>query len=55
MFTGDIRVVGSLGDYVLSASGALSSQVTNAGDEFKEVALATGKKSYTGAKLVKNQ
>ena len=40
--SGDISVVGALGDFVVAGSGSLASRVTDAAREFRGASFATG-------------
>lgn len=48
VFTGDIKIVGALGDHLISGTGALANSITNAGEEFRGVSFATGKHRFEG-------
>lgn len=41
--SGDVGVVGALGDYMIAGAGALDSEVTPADTEHRGVSFATGK------------
>lgn len=40
---GDIQMVAALGDSLVSAQGALSTGISNAGENYRGVSFATGK------------
>ena len=46
--SGDVSVVGALGDFVAAGSGSLASRITDAGREFRGASFATGEPRCIG-------
>ncbi len=45
--TGDIRVVGAMGDFMVAGTGALAEELSESGTDFRGTSFVTGEKKKT--------